>query len=192
MTYKQILDHHQQLRLNSCFQMAPELALKLAGILDIQSYPFQDRLYWDKRGYEPYSVSHIVEKHLFQFETITYQYPYDGMFQRFQEELDKGCFPIVSLAPVNPRRWHGYVIHKPTSGNDFVILTKIGSHQHQPCLSQENTLNKNITNKLKVDCLFWKATNRKNTLNRLWAIVLVKVHNLFSDSDIAWIPTTPK
>ena len=156
--FEQIIDTHQQLRKNTCFQMAPELALKLAGILDIQEYPFQNNVEWDGKGYEPYQSSCIVQKHLLQFDTKKYLYPYQELFPRLQEELDKGNFPILSLLIPNAEAWHGFVLLDRVSEYDYVVVTKMGSLEFPPCQSREDTLQSLLLNKLKVDCLFWTAT----------------------------------
>jgi len=161
ISQKHVLDHHKQLRHNTCFQMAPELALKLVGILDIQEYPFQNNIEWDGKGYEPYHTSHIVQKHKIQFETKTYQYPYAELFPRLQEELGKGTFPILSLLAPNAQAWYGFVLLDRVAEHDYEVVTKMNHQLSPPCLSLTGTLQNYLVHKLKVDCLFWKAKNHK-------------------------------
>lgn len=152
-----ILNQHVQLRQNSCFQMAPELALKISGIIHPIEYPFQFHP-WDEKGFEPYKQSHTVGEYLIEFEEKRYEYPYSGMRERLQEEIDKGNFPVVSLRPEPHKSWHGYVAFEQDENNDFVILTKRGSSDLGKCESRCEKLDSKLSSKEKVDCLFWKAT----------------------------------
>ncbi len=155
--YRDILDTHQQLRNYSCFQMAPELALKFAGIIDLYDSPFQEISCWDGKGFEPYASPHNVGKYCITFASQTFQSPYCGLSQKLENELKKGFFPVVSLQPA-PGVWHGYVVLEKISGNDFVVVTKKGSLEGLPCTSEEDKLSNRTANGLKVDCLFWQAT----------------------------------
>ena len=158
MTLQEALNAHQQLRLYSCFQMAPELSLKLSGILSLNSYPFQSQP-WDGKGYEPYRENCKIGKLELQFLEINYKYPYEGMFDRFREELNKGKFPVVSLMPElnRPSFWHGYVVVQPIDDNDFVIASKIGSVDSGQCESLVDKLSNKLKTKGKVDALFWQV-----------------------------------
>ncbi len=161
MTAQEILDAHQQLRRNTCFQMAPELALKLVGILESNLYPFQDRVDWDGKGYEPFAVPHIVGAHSVQFEQQQYLYPYDGMKERLRKEISAGTFPILSLVAQGQTAWHGYVGVAPLGESDILLLSKGGSLESQ-CISIHASLDSCTWNQLKVDCLFWRATTHMN------------------------------
>ncbi len=152
---RDILDAHLQHRRYSCFQMAPELALKLGSILHVDESPFQCHHCWDRKGFEPYSVHHVVGGYKVIFHTDTFYYPYSGMAQVLREELHKGHFPVVSLQPKGSSNWHGYVILEESGADDFIVVTKKGCVEDPPCESDEDRLNVRISNQQKVDCLFW-------------------------------------
>lgn len=160
MTSQEILDLHQQLRSHTCFQMAPELALKLAGILEPQDYPFQGRVEWDGKGYSVYTEIYTFGQFDVEFEEIQYLYPYDGLIERLRQEISAGAFPILSLMEQGQSSWHGYVGVEVLGDSDVRLLTKAGSLESQ-CRSHTSLLSNCTWNQLKVDCLFWRATERK-------------------------------
>ena len=84
MDHREILDAHLQLREFSCFQMAPELALKLAGLLGRNDYPFQNEKAWDGKGCEPYHQVRRVGEYQVTFTIETYQHPYDGTVEKLE------------------------------------------------------------------------------------------------------------
>jgi hypothetical protein len=79
------------------------------------------------------------------------------MTQALIEELHNGCFPVVSLQPEGSRDWHGYVVLEVLTPDDFGVVTKKGSAADPPCVSEVDILNNRISNRLKVDCLFWNT-----------------------------------
>jgi len=154
--YTEILNIHQQQRKGSCFQMAPELALKFAGILPRNKYPFQDNHDWDWKGYEPYADHLIVGRHELVIQQELFKSPYSDMAERLNDALAKNCFPVVSLQSPGSDIWHGYVVIKELTNDNFVVVTKGGSLEELSCVSIQDELKNRTLGSQNVDCLFWK------------------------------------
>jgi len=147
-----IVNSHRQLRLTSCFQSAPELWLKIKGVIRISEYPEQHIPENDGRGYEPFPNNglKVYGRKRVHFEKITFDFPYDEMRERFREELHRGNPVVVSLrsAPLNP--WHGYVVCEEVGG-DFSLFSKSSPPNS---VTIKSLLNLHLTTQEKVDCLF--------------------------------------
>ena len=72
-----VIERHKQLRLTSCFESAPEMWLKVKGVILASCYPEQERVQNDGRGYEPYPDDGIKKygRRKVHFRKITYDYP---------------------------------------------------------------------------------------------------------------------
>lgn len=162
--HAKILDGHVQQRDFSCFQMAPELALKLAGLLSPDAYPFQQHADWDRKGFEPYRASLDVDGQRIEFEEITYNSPYVGMNEKLSAELALGRFPVVSLHADVGQPWHGFVVYGRNANGDLLVMTKVGSEESGGSRSASARLNDLLTMKEKVDCLFCRLAGSANTV----------------------------
>jgi len=148
---RKIVDAHKQLRLNSCFQSAPELWPKVKGVIRPSEYPEQEIPQHDGRGYEPYPNGGIkvYGRKRVHFEKITFHHPYNGMKERFRAELGKGN-PVVISLPSGPQHWHGYLVTE-FDGNEFVVFSKTSPPNS---LTIETHLSGLLGINPKVDCLF--------------------------------------
>lgn len=161
--YGKILDGHVQQRDFSCFQMAPELALKLAGLVPPDEYPFQSHAAWDRKGFEPYRTPLDVNGHRIEFEEITYNSPYIGMNEKLNAELALGRFPVVSLRAGVGQPWHGFVVYGRNVNGELLVMTKVGSEESGGCQSASARLSDLLTTKEKVDCLFCRLADPSAT-----------------------------
>lgn len=161
LDFQKIADSHQQLRSHSCFQMAPELALKFAGIFVEGDYPYQNQLNWDRRGFEPYVTPFQNTQWTVDWIENRFEYPYAKMAFLLQAELKEKRYPIVSLLPNGRTAWHGYVVIEPIGSDDFLLVTKKGSLQTPPCVTWEDSLCSMLQNRQSIGYLTWKATKKQ-------------------------------
>ena len=159
--FQKIADTHQQLRSHTCFQMGPELALKFAGILSDQDYPYQHQTKWDERGYEPYAMPFENDQWIVQWAESGFDCPYAGMAALFQNELNEKRYPIVSLLPDGQSDFHSYVVVAPIGSDDFLLVSKRGSLQAPPCTTEIDLLRSRIQNRLRVGYLIWTANKKQ-------------------------------
>jgi hypothetical protein len=152
-------EKHKQLRTHSCFQSAPEMWLKVKGVIRASEYPEQSKPQNDGRGFEPFPDKAFKKygRRKVCFEKATFNHPYTGMKEKFEAELNTGNPIVVSPHPVGQPGWHGYLIYGQENG-DFLMTTKTSPPNST---TQVSRLSLHLQTNEKVDCLFMRRPKDK-------------------------------
>ena len=119
---KAIIDNHTQMREHSCFQSAVEMALKLYGIIDAESYPEQAIVENDGKGFEPFKGTKTYGATTVSFTETKYEPISDNATQEAKALFAKNIYPVFSFRwPVGS--FHGFVGYTSPNG-DLAFITK--------------------------------------------------------------------
>lgn len=145
---------HKQLRLNSCFQSAPEMWLKLKGVIQPDCYPEQSNFSMDQKGYTPFPKGgiKIYGRKRVCFDKQHFNSPYAGMHERFLDELDRGNPVVVSLPVAG--NYHGYLLYSTKGSKNYRLISKTSPFPAHPSVTIEDELEQYLQQHVVIDCLF--------------------------------------
>ena len=128
-----IISNHTQMRVDTCFQSAVEMVLKLNGIVGEEEYHEQSDVDLDGQGIAPFSQRATASYHGKAVTFIEEKFPEERFaannneaWERGVALLAEGIYPIYSLAwPTGGH--HGFVgVPHPSEGMHFVTKKLLG------------------------------------------------------------------
>jgi len=118
---KTVIDQHTQMRGGTCFQSGVEMALKLYGVIEADSYPEQSIVENDGKGFDPFKGTKTYGEVIVSFLESKHEPISQKALDECSKLLADGVFPVLSFA------WHGgfhSAIAFTDSNGEIAFITK--------------------------------------------------------------------